>query len=160
MFDPHAVVKALKACGITHVVWLPDTELGRWDQALSNDPDLQLIRVCREGEAISIAAGLYLGGKRPIVLLQCTGLFEAGDSLRNVLFDLEVPLFLVVGARNWKQHQRGQTMDTCPRYLEPYLRAWGLTYHWLDDNSTPDDLAAAYTEARNAGRPGVALYPE
>src|SRR5207248_2690108 len=138
-------------CGITHVVWLPDTELGRWDQALASDPDLRLIRVCREGEAISIAAGLHLGGQRPIVLLQCTGLFEAGDSLRNVLFDLEVPLFLVVGARSWKAQQRGPTMDTCPRFLEPWVRAWGLSYRWLDETSTADDLASAYREARDAG---------
>jgi sulfopyruvate decarboxylase subunit alpha len=160
MFDGPAVVKALKACGITHVVWLPDSDLGRWDQALSSAADLRLVRVCREGEAMSIAAGLHLGGQRPIVLLQCTGLFEAGDSLRNVLFDLEVPLFLVVGVRSWKQHQRGATADTCPRYIEPYVRAWGLSPTWLDDTSTPDDLAAAYRQARDAGRPGVALYAE
>jgi sulfopyruvate decarboxylase TPP-binding subunit len=160
MLDGPGVVKALKGCGITHVVWLPDTELGRWEQALVGDPDLRLIRVCREGEALSIAGGLYLGGKRPIVLLQCTGLFEAGDSLRNILFDLAVPLFLVVGVRSWKQHQRGPTFDTCPRFIEPIIQAWGLSYRWLDDSNTPDDLAAAYREARDAGRPGVALYAE
>jgi sulfopyruvate decarboxylase subunit alpha len=160
MFDGPAVVKALKACGVTHVIWLPDSDLGRWEQALTAEPGLRLIRVCREGEALSIAAGLYLGGQRPIVLLQCTGLFEAGDSLRNVLFDLEVPLFIVVGARSWKASRRGPTFDTCPRFLEPIVRAWGLKYRWLDDTSTPDDLAAAYREAAEAGRPGVALYAE
>jgi sulfopyruvate decarboxylase subunit alpha len=97
MLDGPGVVQALKACGVTHVVWLPDTELGRWDQALASAPGIQLVRVCREGEAFSIAAGLHLGGKRPIVIIQCTGLFEAGDSLRNVLFDLDLPLFVVVG---------------------------------------------------------------
>ena len=160
MFDGPAVVKALKACGITHVVWLPDSELGRWDQALTSDPGLRVIRVCREGEAMSIAAGLHLGGQRPIVLLQCTGLFEAGDSLRNVLFDMEVPLFLLVGVRSWKAHQRGPTVDTCPRFIEPHVRAWGLTYRWLDETSTSDDLASAYREARDGGRPGVVLYAE
>ncbi len=160
MLDGPGVVEALKACGITHVVWLPDTELGRWDQALASAPGIQLVRVCREGEAFSIAAGLYLGGKRPIVLIQCTGLFEAGDSLRNALFDLQVPLFVVVGARSWKAAQRGPTFDTCPRFLEPYLRAWGLNYCLLDETSKPDDLAAAYREAAAAGRPGVALYAE
>jgi sulfopyruvate decarboxylase TPP-binding subunit len=160
MLDGPAVVNALKACSVTHVVWLPDSDLGRWDQALAGDPDLRLIRVCREGEAMSIAAGLLLGGKQPVVIVQCTGLFEAGDSLRNILFDLELPLFLIVGVRAWKQHQRGATSDTCPRFVEPYVQAWGLTCRWLDDASTSDDLAAAYREACAARRPGVALYAE
>src|SRR5579885_1677925 len=147
MFDGPSVVAALEDCGVTHVVWLPDSDIGRWEPALRTASRLQLLRVCREGEAIALAAGLYLGGKRPIVLIQCTGLFEAGDSLRNALFDLQVPLFVVVGARSWKAAQRGPTFDTCPRFLEPYLRAWGLNYCLLDETSKPDDLAAAYREA-------------
>src|SRR5471032_1783196 len=97
MIDGPSLVAALKSCGITHVIWIPDSELGTWDAALSADSDLALIRVCREGEAFTLAAGLYLGGMRPIVLVQCTGLFEAGDALRNVLFDMKLPLFFVVG---------------------------------------------------------------
>ena len=57
MLDGSAVVAALKGAGVTHVVWIPDSELGRWDGALSADPDLRLIRVCREGEAVAVAAG-------------------------------------------------------------------------------------------------------
>jgi hypothetical protein len=35
-----------------------------------------------------------------------------------------------------------------------------LSYRILDETSKPDDLAAAYREAVDAGRPGVALYAE
>src|SRR5205823_6420689 len=58
MLDGPSVVAALKGCGVTHVVWLPDSELGLWEPALLSDPDLRLVRVCREGEAIALAAGL------------------------------------------------------------------------------------------------------
>ena len=160
MFDGPAVVAALVGVGVSHAVWVPDSELGRWEPALSASPDLRLIRVCREGEAIAVAGGLLLGGRRPIVLMQCTGLFEAGDSMRNALFDIEVPLFLVVGARSWKAAQRGPTVDTCPRFIEPFLRSWGLDYRLLDETNKPDDLTAAYRETVGAGRPGVALYAE
>ena len=54
----------------------------------------------REGEAWAIAAGLQLGGKRPLVMIQNTGLFESGDALRNVLFDLRLPLVAVIGYRS------------------------------------------------------------
>ena len=49
-----------------------------------------------------MAAGLSLGGARPVVVCQCTGLFEAGDALRNVVHDLKLPLKLVVGVRSYR----------------------------------------------------------
>jgi sulfopyruvate decarboxylase TPP-binding subunit len=160
MLDGSDVVKALKSCGITHVVWLPDTELGRWETALSSDADIRLVRVCREGEAIAIAGGLHLGGKRPLVMIQCTGLFEAGDALRNLVYDLGLPLAFLIGVRSWRQHNQGKTTDTCPTFTLPILDAWGLEYTWLEDNHTPDDLARFYVEARQANRPIAVLLPE
>ncbi len=154
MLDGPSVVAALRSCGVTHVLWIPDSELGQWESALSSCPELQLIRVCREGEAIVIAAGLMIGGKRPVVMMQCTGFFEAGDALRNVVHDLKLPLFLVLGMRSWKLRDR--TFDSCPRFAEPILRAWQLDYTWLGE----DDLASAYRRAREAGRAAAVLLPE
>ena len=160
MFDGPSVAAALKACGVTHVVWVPDSLLGQWDAALSSDADLSLIRVCREGEAVAVAGGLYLGGKRPIVLMQCTGLFEAGDSLRNFIHDLKLPLFFLIGVRSYYAHQQGTTTDTCPLYTEPILQAWGLPYVILERQHTPADLAAAYQNAQAERRAGAALLAE
>src|SRR5262245_46908106 len=136
MLDGASVATALKDCGITHVIWIPDSEIGTWDAALSAEKGLSLIRVSREGEAFALAAGLHMGGKKPIVILQCTGLFEAGDSLRNVLFDMKLPLFFVVGVRSYYLHQQGATADTCPVFTEPIMRAWQIPYRVLDQNST------------------------
>src|SRR5262249_59015937 len=82
MLDGPSVAAALKDCGVTHVVWIPDSEVGTWEAALLAEPALRLVRVCREGEAFAVAAGLHLGGKRPGVVIQCTGLFEGRDALR------------------------------------------------------------------------------
>src|SRR5262245_47386202 len=95
MLDGPSVVAALVEGGVTHLVWIPDSELGLWEDAILAEPRLQLVRVCREGEAIAVAAGLLIGGKRPIVLIQCTGFFEAGDALRNFVHDLKLPLFQI-----------------------------------------------------------------
>ena len=160
MLDGASIAAALKSCGITHVVWIPDTELGTWDAALATDDNLSLIRVCREGEAFTLAAGLHMGGKKPIVLVQCTGLFEAGDALRNVLFDMKLPLFIVVGVRSYYAHQQGTTADTCPVYTEPILRAWQIPYVVLDQHSTASDLANAYRQAQAENRAGAVLIPE
>jgi sulfopyruvate decarboxylase TPP-binding subunit len=154
------VAAALKRSGVTHVIWVPDSTLGAWDAALANDPDLRLVRVCREGEGIGVAAGLLLGGAHPIVMLQCTGLFEAGDALRNVVHDLHLPLFLVVGVRNLLAHRRGTSRDSCPVFTEPFLQAWRMPYTVLDPSATADDLAAAYVAARKSGQAAAVLLPE
>lgn len=160
MLDGPAVAAAFKECGITEVVWIPDSELGRWDEALRSDLDLRLVRVCREGEAVAVAAGLWLGGRRPIVLIQCTGLFEAGDALRNVLHDLKLPLFFVIGVRSWYAHQEGRSTDTCPVFTEPILQAWRLPYVLLKQQNTAADLAAAYRQAQAEKRAGAVLLAE
>jgi sulfopyruvate decarboxylase TPP-binding subunit len=154
------VVASLKACGVTHAIWVPDSELGTWEQALTGPDGLPLIRVCREGEAFAIAAGLFMGGGKPVVLIQCTGLFEAGDALRNVLHDLGLPLFFIVGVRSYYLHREGKTADTCPVYTEPILRAWQIPYVVLDRQHSADDLARAYREAEAQRRPRAVLIGE
>lgn len=160
MLDGPTVAAAFKRCGITHVVWIPDSEIGTWEDALAGDSGLQLVRVCREGEAIAVAAGLHLGGKRPIILIQCTGLFEAGDALRNFVHDLKLPLFFVIGVRSYYAHQRKATGDNCPIFTEPILRAWEIPYLLLDRDNTADDLAALYHQAQSENRAGAALLAE
>lgn len=160
MLDGPSVIAALEACGVTHVVWLPDSDIGRWEPALRTAPRLQLLRVCREGEAIALAAGLQLGGKRPIVLIQCTGFFEAGDALRNIVYDLHLPLFLVIGVRSYHAHQGGTSTDSCPVFTEPILRAWQVPYTLLDDKHTPADLASAYRQSQTKNQAFAVLLAE
>ncbi len=160
MFAGSDVVAALKTAGVSHVVWIPDSDLGTWDSALSAPDGLPLIRVCREGEAFAIAAGLWLGGKSPVVVMQCTGLFEAGDSLRNFAYELRVPLFFVVGIRSAKAHKAGNSQDTCPIYAEPIMQAWKVPYVVLDDSHTASDMMAEYRRAKAENRAGAVLLAE
>ncbi len=160
MIDGPGLVKALKQAGVTHVVWIPDSEIGLWEPALRSDPDLKLIRVSREGEAMALAAGLLIGGRQPIVIVQCTGLFEAGDALRNVIHDLKLPLFLMIGLRGYYAAKKGSTFDTCPVFAEPIIKAWQLAYRVLDNTATAADVAAAYREVRTSGRTGAVLVAE
>lgn len=160
MLDGPAVVSALRGEGVTHVVWVPDTELGAWEPALTGPGGLKLIRACREGEAIAIAAGLLLGGVQAVAAIQCTGMFEAGDALRNAVHDLKLPLFLIVGIRSYYLHQHGKSVDSCPVFTEPIVRAWQLPYMLLERRHTGHDLARAYAEARRSRHAFAALIAE
>jgi hypothetical protein len=119
MVSGEAVVRGIEAAGFTHVVWVPDSHLGTWDATLSAWQTVCLIRPTREGEAVGLAAGLLLGGANPLVAVQCTGFFEAGDAVRNVAHDLKLPLRLLVGVRSWRAATHGKSADNCPTFAEP-----------------------------------------
>jgi sulfopyruvate decarboxylase TPP-binding subunit len=157
MFPGAQIVAELKNMGITHVVWLPDSTLGQWEQALSSTAGIQLVRVCREGEAWAIAAGLHLGGARPLVMIQCTGLFESGDSLRNAIFDYGLPLFGVIGYRSALNPAAN---DSARTFTEPNVRSWGLEYRLIDAPEKLPELRSHYETCRSANKPGFVLIGE
>ena len=157
MFTGPEIVAALSELRITHVVWVPDTAVGPWESALESAPGLHLIRVCREGEAWPLAAGLHLGGKSPLVVMQTTGLFESGDAMRNVLFDLKLPIYSLIGVRNWLN---AESRDTARAFTEPILRAWGVECVWLTQPADKPKLAEHVRRCRDASRPGMALFAE
>ncbi len=143
MIAPASVVSALESAGFTHLVWIPDSQLGTWESALSGSK-LAPIRVTREGEAIGVAAGLILGGARPLVAIQCTGFFEAGDAVRNVAHDLKLPLKLIIGVRSWSAHAAGKSTDNCPRFATKLVQAWELPHTLFDPaTATADQFAIA-----------------
>lgn len=157
MFTGAEIVATFAGLGITDVVWVPDSAMGQWEAALDASRELRLLRVCREGEAWPLAAGLYLGGRRPLVVMQSTGLFESGDALRNVLFDLALPLFALIGVRNALVPQ---SRDSARLFTEPIIQAWGLSYVWIREAIDKPLLVSHYRACQNAQRPGIALLAE
>jgi sulfopyruvate decarboxylase subunit alpha len=149
------VLSALKRCGLTHLVWLPDSEAGFLYEALRQDPDLTLVPVCREGEAMAVALGLAVAGKRPGVVIQNTGFLESGDSVRGAMLDTGFPFFLMIGYRGW---HAGQPMtDSAGIYTEPVLRAWGIPYELVEDDRDLPRIEAAYQRAQRESRPVAVL---
>ena len=154
-----AAVEEMLRAGATHVVWLPDSEMGFMYEALTDAQaagKLQLVPVCREGEAIPVAFGLLLGGKRPIVLIQNTGFFEAGDSLRGQAIEFHLPILLMLGYRGWHPDP-AQMEDTAGIYLEPVLRAFGVPYYLLDQPSALPCISRAMAEAQERRGPVAVL---
>ncbi|MED5448979.1 MAG: hypothetical protein VYA62_12205 [Planctomycetota bacterium] len=163
MFSANQVVDLLQELSFTHVVTIPDSTLGQWENDLKACESIDYVGVCRAGEAWAVAAGLHLGGATPLVLIQCTGLFESGDSLRNALFDYRLPLFAMIGYRSFL-NQSTLPGDTCLTFTEPILDAWGLDWALYDNaENTPEQLeaiAAQCLRCREADMPGVALVAE
>ena len=155
MLHPNSIIEELKKNRITHVVWLPDSETNFMYSQLLEDPDLDLVPVCREGETMAIAAGLWVGGKRPVVLVQNTGIMESGDSIRGLGLDVNQPLLMLVGYRGWDRH--GVTRDSAARYIEHILHAWGISYYLVEADEDAPRISLAVEEADRTAKPVAVL---
>lgn len=158
MFSGEEIASTLASVGVTHVITVPDSTIGRWEEAIAQS-GIALVRVCREGEAWSVAGGLFLGGATPIVMIQCTGLFESGDALRNMLHEWKLPIYSMIGYRSYL-NQDTLPGDTTLVFTEPILAAWKLDVRLITEASQLSLIAEHYSECKTAAIPGVALIAE
>ena len=152
---PSAIIEQFRKNGVTHVVWLPDSETNFMYDEMVSDPDIRTVQIAREGESMAVAAGLWVGGKTPVAMIQNTGLFESGDSIRGLALDIDFPLVMVIGYRGWTRH--GVTSDSAARFTEPILHAWGLSYYLIESDSDVGRITDAFEEAARTQRPVACL---
>ncbi|MSU72550.1 MAG: hypothetical protein EXS43_09440 [Opitutus sp.] len=101
MASARLIIEQLRACGITHVVALPDNASKALLEGLAAQPDIRVFGVTREGEAWAVAAGLWIGGGAPAVLIQNTGFLESGDALRGTAMRMRIPLLCLLTYRGY-----------------------------------------------------------
>ena len=103
----------------------------------------------------STAAGIHAGGKVPVILIQNTGLMEAGDSMRGWGLLLKTPVVVFVGYRGYTRH--GVNTDNVADYTEPFLHAFGIKYYLVENDGDADRIPVAFAEAKRTQRPVAVL---
>ncbi len=140
---------------MTHVVCLPDGESNSVYEAVTEQNEMTVVPVCREGEAVAIAAGLLLGGKTPVVLHQNTGFFESGDSIRGLALDLNLPLLMLIGYRGWRRDK--PLTDSAAVFLEPVLDAMGINHYLVESPEDVSVVSRGFKEATDTQKPVAIL---
>ncbi|MCC7164309.1 MAG: hypothetical protein IT331_17570 [Anaerolineae bacterium] len=172
MLTTRRLLDSLKQIGITHVVGLPDNSTAALFHELADDPDIYLITVTREGEAFATAAGLWMGGQSPLVVIQNTGLLESGDALRGTLMRMRIPVVCLVSYRGYKSlpptppdpltpdDLSRREVDSVATLLEPTLCAWNLPYELVGDNAELGKIQAAHERAQLESRPTAVVITD
>ena len=94
------VCAGIHAAGSRHVVYVPDNPLSHVLRELDDRfRDVRTTLATREEEAFGIAAGLYLGGARPTVMLQSSGLGNSLNALTSLLLPYQIPVLIVISMR-------------------------------------------------------------
>jgi sulfopyruvate decarboxylase subunit alpha len=103
-------VAALKAAGINFFAGVPCSLLKGLVRRLEADVDAHYISATREDSALGMAAGAWLGGRLPMVLMQNSGLGVSVNALASLSVMYEIPTLLLI---SW----RGQGGKDAPEHL-------------------------------------------
>lgn len=127
-----AIISGLKAAGVSIVCYLPDSLFKELYPALDADPDIRTIRVTNEGEGAAICGGIFLSGKRAVLIMENSGLRAAVEPLARMGMGAGIPVVMLMsyrgelGENNWWAIPHGMTM-------EPVLDAMRIPYRVVDE---------------------------
>ncbi|MBB6669651.1 phosphonopyruvate decarboxylase [Cohnella nanjingensis] len=89
--------KTLKKMGFTFFSGVPCSYLKSLINYAINECDY--VAAANEGEAVAIASGASIGGKKPVVLMQNSGLTNAVSPLTSLTYPFQIPLLGFVSLR-------------------------------------------------------------
>ncbi|CDJ99154.1 Sulfopyruvate decarboxylase alpha subunit [Microbacterium sp. C448] len=122
-----AVLRGLERAGVSVATYLPDSLLKELYPALDAAPDIRTIPVTNEGEGAAIAGGVFLSGKRAVLVMENSGLRAATEHLARLGLGSGIPVVMIMsyrgemGENNWWAIPHGITM-------EPLLGALRIPY--------------------------------
>jgi sulfopyruvate decarboxylase subunit alpha len=154
------VAAGLWAAGCQDIVYVPDNPLSHILAAVqAGHPGVRALLATREEEAVGIAAGLYLGGRRPVLLMQSSGVGNTLNAVGSLLLAYQIPAVLIVSMRgdpgewNWAQVPMG-------RAIVPVLGAFGIQHLTIDrEEDARASVLAVATLAFATRVPAACLLP-
>ncbi len=160
------ILAEIKASGIEFVVSVPDITTSDgllWP--LSRDPDIRLVRVCKEDEGVSICAALSYCGRRGLLLMQQTGMYDSVNAIRAIAVQYELPVCMMVGLQGAEPDvPPRQSPKHIVRVAEPLLDALGVEHYLLAFADDVGKIRPAIDNAYTRSRPVVfligAMLPE
>ena len=99
MIDTELFIQEAKDCGFTTYAGVPCSFLKSFINYINDSSEINYIPAANEGDAIAIAAGVYLGGEYSVVMLQNSGLGNAINPITSLLQTFDIPVLIVVTLR-------------------------------------------------------------
>jgi sulfopyruvate decarboxylase TPP-binding subunit len=148
----------IQALGVTHVLNVPDTHQKTLLALLARQEQPKLITTCSEDEALAMHAGLYVGGQRPMISIQNTGLCACMNAMRGVLLEGRIPGLLLIGLLHREPNvPTRESRVLTVRLTEPTLQAWNIPYYLLESEDDLHFVREAYERSFDERGPVVAL---
>ncbi len=93
------LLNSIKLAGIDFVVGLPCINFKDMINSIETDNNMKYISITREEEGVGICSGLWIGGKKSILLLQNSGLGNSINGIMSLNKLYGIPLILLISLR-------------------------------------------------------------
>ncbi|SDF58437.1 phosphonopyruvate decarboxylase [Limimonas halophila] len=141
MHEPGALLDTLAAHGVDFAAGVPCSLQGGVFAALEQGrADIPYVAASGEGEAVGIAAGAWLAGRRPAVLLQNSGLGNTVNPLAALTQPFGIPVLLLVSWRGQPGTGDAPQHAVMGAATHAVLSDLGIAHEELAE--TPDGVAA------------------
>lgn len=117
------------AAGVDFAAFLPDSMLDGIEQLMIERGGIDVYQCSREDEGIAMAMGAFLVGKRPVALMEGSGIGLSALILARGIVQ-KTPTMLIIG-HNSTLGERYDYHGATRLVAEPVLRALGIPYHVL-----------------------------
>ncbi|MEV2907814.1 phosphonopyruvate decarboxylase [Paenibacillus larvae] len=97
--------------------------------------DCEYVGAANEGNAVAIASGAYLGGKRPVVLMQNSGLTNASSPLVSLNYPFRIPLLGFVSLRGETGKSDEPQHELMGRITTRMLELMKVTWEYLSSDT-------------------------
>jgi sulfopyruvate decarboxylase alpha subunit len=122
---PIELYEALRAADVSHMSYVPDAGHSTLIRLFNEDPQVVSNVLTTEEEGVAVAAGVWLGGKRSVVLMQSSGVGNCINML-SLPVQARFPLLLLVTMRGkWDEFNPWQV--PMGQATQASLEAIGIT---------------------------------
>ena len=126
-----AVLEGLKEGGVNFVAYMPDAVFFDLINALEADPAFECVSVPNESVGMCLCAGAWLGGRRPVMVMENTGLFVAMNAITRFHQPFGVPVLMLMSYRGDAGDGWWQVTDIGHAF-EPVLEGLHITYELVE----------------------------
>jgi phosphonopyruvate decarboxylase len=111
-----------------------------------NSPEINYIGAANEGDAVAIACGAELGGKRSVVMFQNSGLGNAVSPLTSLTATFRIPVLIITTWRGQPGHAPDEPQHEIMGRITPGLFDL-MNISWSEIPENEDELASTLTHA-------------
>jgi sulfopyruvate decarboxylase subunit alpha len=136
-------LNALIDAGVDFVACLPDSAFKELYEPLSVEPKVDYVQVANEGDGVGICMGAWLGGKKPVLIMENTGFAVTPYALMRGPIPFGVPMLLLIAHRGGFHDQRWFSVPM-GWGTAPLLDAMRISYEVV---TRTDDIRGSITGA-------------
>jgi sulfopyruvate decarboxylase TPP-binding subunit len=122
----HALIES----GIDFAACLPDSAFQELYLPLSTEAKIDYIQVANEGDGVGICMGAWLGGKKPVLIMENTGFAVTPYALMRGPIPFGVPMLLLIAHRGGFHDQRWFSVPM-GWGTAPLLEAMRISYEYV-----------------------------